>query len=242
MERIDQHRPGKNKWFGFILLLIGGGLLLRQMNLAIPDWIFSWKTLLIAIGIFIGIGSNFQRPAWFILILIGGIFLIEDLVPGLQWHHYAWPLVLILLGIFMIFRPGRHRWRNWQQWGSNDDVSTSAEKFTNEDVFDYTTFFGSLQKNVLTKHFRGGEAVTVFGGTELNFIQADIEGKVVLEVTQIFGGTKLILPAHWQVQSEMTSIFGGIEDKRPTQAAVDPGKILILKGTSIFGGIEIVSY
>ena len=37
----------------------------------------------------------------------------------------------------------------------------------------------------------------MFGGAEINFMQADIQGRVELEVNQVFGGTKLIVPAHW---------------------------------------------
>ena len=62
------------------------------------------------------------------------------------------------------------------------------------------------------------------------------------EGTQIFGGTKIIVPAHWEVKSDMTAIFGGIDDKRAPSPTVDHSKVLVLDGTSIFGGIELVSY
>lgn len=95
----------------------------------------------------------------------------------------------------------------------------------------------------MNKNFKGGEATSVFGGTELNLMQADINGHVVFELTQIFGGAKLILPAHWEIKSEIVNIFGGVEDKRPVQSVTnDPNKVIVLKGTSIFGGIEIRSY
>ena len=43
----------------------------------------------------------------------------------------------------------------------------------------------------------------------------------------------------------MVAIFGGVEDKRPQLAdtsTVNPNKVLVLKGTCIFGGIDIKSY
>jgi hypothetical protein len=41
----------------------------------------------------------------------------------------------------------------------------------------------------------------------------------------------------------MTSIFGGIEDKRPaTMIKENPEKTLVIDGTSIFGGISIQCY
>lgn len=64
-----------------------------------------------------------------------------------------------------------------------------------------------------------------------------------MELTTIFGGTKFIVPSNWTVKSEAVTIFGGLEDKRNTQTLIDnPDKILLLKGTVIFGGIEIKSF
>jgi predicted membrane protein len=61
-------------------------------------------------------------------------------------------------------------------------------------------------------------------------------------VVQVFGGTKIIVPANWTVHSEMVAIFGGIEDKRPPQLNVAAEKVLVIVGTSLFGGIDIKSF
>jgi hypothetical protein len=65
---------------------------------------------------------------------------------------------------------------------------------------------------------------------------------VKLEVTQVFGGTKIVIPANWTVHSEMVAIFGGIEDKRLQSNEPTPDKVLIIEGTSVFGGIDIRSF
>lgn len=84
----------------------------------------------------------------------------------------------------------------------------------------------------------------MFGGTELNLMQADIEEKATLEITQVFGGTKLLVPAHWEIKSEIVAVLGSVEDKRPVQPNVssEPAKTLVLVGTVVFGGIEIKSF
>lgn len=107
---------------------------------------------------------------------------------------------------------------------------------------DVTSIFGSIKKTVYSKQFRGGDIVSLFGGAEVNLMQADFEGTIVIEMVQIFGGAKLIIPPHWQVQPNMTAVFGGIDDKRPPQANYDSTKKVILNGTTFFGGIEIRSY
>ncbi|HEX6891115.1 MAG TPA: hypothetical protein VF141_10480, partial [Chryseolinea sp.] len=83
-----------------------------------------------------------------------------------------------------------------------------------------------------------------FGGVEINLTQADITGRVPIEIVQIFGGTKLIVPSHWKIDTEeVVSVFGGLNDKRQVQNTVmDPSKVLVLKGTTFFGGIDIKSF
>lgn len=111
-----------------------------------------------------------------------------------------------------------------------------------EDYADFTSVFGGVEKNIFSKNFRGGDIVNIFGGTSLNLSQADIQGTAVLEMTQVFGGTSLVIPPDWEVKSEMTAIFGGMEDKRDTRHEPNAEKTLIIKGTSIFGGIELKNF
>jgi predicted membrane protein len=249
MEKYPARRTSGHIWLGFLLLIIGGSLVIRELHVALPYWLFTWKTLLITIGIFIGIRSGFHGASWILLILIGSLFLLlQDLLPWLNWHPFGWanglsgwPLGFILIGLFLIFRP-RRSWRRSNEWNWKDYGEASEAKFSNENFVDHTAVFGSVEKTILSKDFHGGNLTSFFGGTELNLIQADINGKVILDVTAIFGGTKLIVPSNWEIKSELVAVFGGIEDKRPAQSTANPEKVLILKGTTIFGGIEIVSY
>jgi len=78
----------------------------------------------------------------------------------------------------------------------------------------------------------------------LDLTQADITDKVVIRIEEVFGGTKLIVPPDWVVQNEIDGVFHGVEDKRNynRSATVNSNKILILRGTCVFAGIEIRSY
>ena len=74
-------------------------------------------------------------------------------------------------------------------------------------------------------------------------MKADIQNPIVLEVNNVFAGTKLIVPSNWDVKNEVTVVFGGVEDKRTINTGIpDPEKIMILKGTCVFGGIEVTNY
>ena len=114
---------------------------------------------------------------------------------------------------------------------------------TDGEFIEVNAVFGSAKKNIFSKNFKGGEINCFMGGAEIDLTQADIQGPVIIEANQVFGGTKLVIPPHWDIKMEVTSVFGGIEDKRKTIATqVDFNKVLIIKGSNVFGGMEIKSY
>jgi predicted membrane protein len=238
----ENNRSGR-VFGGLIVVAVGAIFLARETGFYLPRWIVSWEMLLIAIGLFLGFRHSFKNYTWLVLILIGSVFLIDDIYPYADLGDYAWPLIIIGVGLFMIFKPTKkHRDRNRRGW----ENSIKADQTFADDYIDSTVIFGSIKKNVISKNFRGGDTTTIFGGTEINLTQADVTGRIMIDMTQIFGGTKLIVPPHWKIQSEdLVSIFGGMEDKRPQVAdpsIVDPNKVLVLHGTCIFGGIEIKSF
>jgi hypothetical protein len=96
----------------------------------------------------------------------------------------------------------------------------------------------------MSKNFKGGEVTSVFGGSNIDLMHADIQDQAVLKVSVAFGGLKLIVPPHWDVQLGVSNLAAGIDDKRYGQQAntQSPEKRLILTGTVLFGGIEITSY
>jgi predicted membrane protein len=207
--------------------------------------------------LFIGLKHRFRGAAWFIILLVGAAFLYHKIYPDVQIKQYIWPGILILIGAFLIFRPRKCNWDKKEtdpkkpesdfvfemKAGLGDTGSYSSQKDYKEDFVDSTSFFGGAKKNIISKNFKGGDLVNIFGGTELDLTRADFHGTAIIELTTIFGGTKLVVPSNWTVRSEAVTIFGGMEDKRNMESLVDnPEKTLVLKGTVIFGGIEIKSF
>lgn len=240
-------------WTGLFIILIGVAALLNASIPDLPYWLFSWQMFLISLGLFIGLKHGFRGSAWLILIVIGSAFLLRDFFPDLALRRYFWPLALIAVGGFIILRPRRKSWEQCVRkdnktatgtgTGNTDNFMGSDETWSKDDFIDSTSIFGGDKKNILSKDFKGGDIVNIFGGTELNLTQADINGKVTIEITTLFGGTKLIVPSNWEVKSEVVPVFGGVEDKRTLSAITgNSDKILLLKGTVIFGGIEIKSF
>jgi predicted membrane protein len=253
MEENEQNypkRPHRRIWPGILILLAGALLLAREMKADVPDWIFTWPTLLIGIGVIIGFQHGFRNIAWLLLIAAGSFLLVDRQMPELHLHRYIYPILLIFLGLFFIFRrrneyhyAQRQEWKNsWRNSWRNMQNATNINTDDGE-YLDSTSIFGGVKKIILSKNFKGGDITCFMGGAEIDLSQADIQGSVLLDVTQIFGGTKLVIPGNWNVKTQITSIFAGIEDKRMAQSTIaDPNKTLVLDGTSIFGGIEITSY
>ncbi len=98
---IQQHK-GRTT-VGAIILIIGTLLLIDQFNLAfIPDWIFSWPMILVAVGIYSGVKHNFQKSFAFIMIFLGVAFLFTENINDAD--RVVWPVIIIAAGSWMVFR------------------------------------------------------------------------------------------------------------------------------------------
>ncbi len=264
-QRRLERRTGKSRLFsGLMLLIVGGALLLQKMSHPFPDWVFTWPMILILLGVFTGIRKKFRDNKWLIMVAIGGLALAGEINPAWDAKEYSVPVIIIGIGLLFLFRSRRtedcdpddmrNRFRRrFDGFGDRFDDRFNNEKknFSNttynstgstEDMLDVVSIFGGTKKIITSKDFRGGEITSFLGGTELNLTQAEINGRVELDITNILGGTKLIVPSHWDIKPETVSVFGSIEDKRNLIGGVDPTKVLVLKGSSVFGGIEIRSF
>ncbi len=266
------NRSGK-VWAGLIIVGVGSLLLLNNIGLNLPSWIFHWSNILILIGLFIGFKHNFKNGSGLILIIIGSFFTLKEAFEDTyNFDKIGWPALIIALGLFLILKPkssfnhkekwGRRRRERWERtkdgWkdklGEHDpyianpaedpNLNPNAEKKTSSnDYIDSVNVFGGSHQTIYSKNFKGGEITAVFGGCDLNLTQADFEGEVTIDITAIFGGCKIIVPPGWQVKSEVTAIFGGLDDKRSILPSPEgPTKLIIIKGIAMFGGVDIRNY
>ncbi|MCX6628601.1 MAG: DUF5668 domain-containing protein [Candidatus Solibacter sp.] len=85
-----------------------------------------------------------------------------------------------------------------------------------EGVLNEYAIFGGVERKVTTNDFRGGHASAMFGGIELR------------------------IPQNWIVVAQVAAIFGGLGNKCVQPNADRPGvKRLYIKGSAIFGGVEV---
>jgi len=254
--RSEFHHGNGHIWTGALLLIIGGVALAKSLGVAMPEWLFTWQMLLIVIGLFIGLKKGF-RGGWFVPVIIGGAFLLNEYVWHGQMYKHLWPLILIVVGLAFVFKPKKKNWHCYDE-KKNTAMTTETTPLTDtpvtppppdtavpgaDDYIDITAIFGGTEKTVLSKNFKGGSVTNVFGGSEINLSQADIHGTVILDITAIFGGATLVVPSNWVVKSDAALIFGGISDKRSVSGYSETvSKNLVIKGTILFGGMEIKSF
>ncbi|MDQ8003205.1 MAG: LiaF-related protein [Pedobacter sp.] len=264
MENINNkemvNRSGK-VWAGLLIAGIGSLLLLRNFGLDIPGWIFRWNVLFIIIGLFVGVRNNFRNSAWFVMVLIGSYFTLEDIFRGYDMRNIIFPIMLLALGLFLILKPkntsgykkNKHKFQK-DRYNRFEDVNPLGQdpnaptgntdaNFNANDYIESVNVFGGSNQVIYSKNLKGGEITAVFGGGDINLTQADFDGQVILDVTAIFGGVKIVVPATWQIKSEVTAIFGGVDDKRAIYPAGEQAnKLVIIRGTVLFGGVEFKSY
>ncbi len=264
------NRSGK-VWAGLFIIGVGVVLLLNNVGLNFPHWLFRWSTLLVVIGLFIGIKHNFRNNAWIILVLIGSYFTLQEALNiDFNFTKVTLPIIFVCLGLFLILRPKNssfraerckrksERWNRKFDKGFEDPISTDVaieqqvstdqkayteQKASNSsDYLDSVNVFGGSHQTIYSKNFKGGEVVAVFGGCDVNLTQADFEGEIEIDITAIFGGCKIIIPPGWQVKSEVTAIFGGLDDKRSVQPMEGQRKLVVIRGVAMFGGVDIRNF
>lgn len=248
------HRRGKIAG-GLGIVFFGVVYLLKQLGYHIPDYLLSWQMILIVIGIVVLIKHKFSKFHGYLMIIIGKLFLWAEWYPNLINVKIIIPVAIILVGLAVVFlsnkKFGKHHRRkqrftreNWKQIHEAQQRGFSYYKYNEDDFIDSVSFFGGITKTIVSKTFKGADIVSFFGGTDINLAQADFQGRIVIDVTNIFGGTTLTIPNNWEVISEVASIFGAFEDKRPQyqRETGEESKVIILRGTCMFGGIEVNSF
>ena len=221
---------------GLILLIVGGFLLLGNLGFIPGDiyhTFFRWPSLLILVGIFQLIRKEYGSGL--IVISVGTFFLLPHVMDDFHYRDMFrfWPVLLIIAGVVFLFGK-KSRGAN-AKWFSSE---------SRDDIIEVVSIFGGGVTRNNSDNFKGGEVTCIFGGEEINLQNSRLSPEgAVIDVTTVFGGTKITVPRDWNVRVEMISIFGGFADKRMYESEHgDETKTLIIKGSAIFGGGELRNF
>jgi predicted membrane protein len=223
---------------GLLFIFIGALLLLRLTNINlpfdIPSFLFTWPMILIAFGLFFVITRE-NRTTGIILLAIGTVFLLKfELDVSMRVIlQFAIPVILLIAGITLLF-PRTYRKKKRVFTREINDMDNNLEA---------VHILSGGTRIIKSENFTGGEVVCILAGSEIFFKETNLaKGVNILNVTCIFGGCEIYVPDEWIIRTETTTIFAGVEDKRHninSGLQPDPDKVLTIKGTLLFSGLEI---
>ncbi len=230
MKEKTKHRgPSAQLVVGFVIVALGVVFLLQTLGLADFSNLTVWiPSLIVLLGVWILIASRFTNWGGALILIVFGSIAQLAALDIISWSNVwrLWPLALVIVGLVIIIDRARG------QDGSNTNGNEYLKLFA--------MFSGNSQRST-AQSFEGGDLTAVFGGVELDITDVQVaEPPAIIHVFAMFGGMEIKASPDTLIQTHITPIFGGFEDKRRQRKAL-PGESaeIIIRGTALFGGIEI---
>jgi hypothetical protein len=111
-----------------------------------------------------------------------------------------------------------------------------------DDEFDLVTIFDSVEFRSTAPQLRRGSSLTWYGGGTIDLRGASLDPTGAdLGIRAIFGGLRLVVPATWRVETDVTAMFGGLADVRDQDLVETDAPVLHVRGFAVFGGVAIMS-
>lgn len=215
--------------YGLFCLLLGGLWLMHTLEIIpwrIDDYLFSWRFLLVVIGMFIVIKDS--KSIFGLLVLSTGaistVTYFWHLPDG--WENFLPPIALIIVGLIFLLRPDPER-----------------EKFDVNDanVLNRATVFSKSEYKVNCTLFKGGYLSAMFGSNVVDFSGAHLgKENVILHCVSTFGNNKIIIPQGWDVTFKNRNIIGSTDDIRTINSGIEKEGVLEITGNNFFGKLTIV--
>ncbi len=162
-----------------------------------------------------------------------------------RFWELIWPAIIVFIGARLIMQTQGRR-RDAQPAAPSFGATAARPTTSGNGRVSLCSVFGNSQRASSDKPFRGGDMISIVGGTRLDLRQATIEpgGEAVINVFTIMGGHEIWVPPGWTVVSEVIPVLGSVEDKRlpsidSTPAPGDAQPRLVLQGLVILGGLIV---
>lgn len=175
------------------------------------DYLEWWPVALIAMGL-----ANLPARRWgsaAVLILLG-VFFLSPIEP---WRIIGlWPLQITVAGVILMIQ---------------------GLKKQSSGAFRALAVMGANVSTIGSQEFRGGQAVAVMGGCDIDLSSARLVDGAVIDILAFWGGVEVKVPSGVRVVNQVIPILGGVEDK--TTAPGENAPRLILRGSVIMGGAGV---
>ena len=219
---------------GILVVLLGVGFLLQNVTDFEIDWGVVWPVALIVLGV---VSLPSARWVGVVLVVVGAVFLVDNLdIIDVDIGDF-WPVVLVVVGLCILFG-GRSRWPRGGGRPSQPANTSSADAASPSDVLDASALFGAVERQVVSRAFRGGKVSATFGSAEIDLRGAALAGDgAALHVETVFGSAEFLVPDDWAVNVQTSELFGSAEVKRRQPSS--PAGTLTITGSCTFGSITV---
>lgn len=225
---------------GAIVIIVGLFLLLNNLNLGswFPDWLFGWPTILIIIGLVIGVNSQFQKKSAIILLIIGGASLISRMMRS-DFGSVTVPIIIISLGIYFIMSKRKppivppsdpippHTPYDWDK-----RVNIPTENSTDVPTSDPAS-------KPFNEHYSSSQQASpdpqAFGDKEHRSFHQSFEDS--LNLNSIFASQKKVIYSKHFRGGNLTNVFGSIE---LDLTKADIQQAIVIDTFQLFGSARII--
>ena len=219
----------KSIMWGLVLIAVGvilGGNAAGLFDINV--FFDGWWTLFIIVPCAIGfITEKGERIGNLIGIFVGVLLLLacQDVINYDMFWKLLVAAIVIIIGLAMIFK-------NVFSHKINEEISKLNANLDGEEI---SAVFSGQNVDMKGETFKGKKLSAVFGGLKLDLRKAKIEEDVVINASAVFGGIDILVPDDVIVKVQSNSIFGGVKSKHNG----DKGHTIYVKGSAVFGGIEV---
>ena len=225
-----------SKIIGGIALLTFGIVWALELLNVISISLEGWWALFVIVPCFVNIFNDRHKSGAIIGFGIGILLLLaaRGIIPWNDIWKYMLCIAAVVWGFSLLFFNKKNSCgRNCHIDGEPHPVVLDGNKMHKIDVT-----FGKQEYSLDGQPFSGADVHTSFGFVSLDLRHADILDGAVIRVDCSFGGIQIRVDKGVCVKNDIDTTFAGIDCDCCTQPA-DGNKILYLKGSCTFGGIEI---
>jgi hypothetical protein len=225
----------------FGLLVMGLGVLFTLDNLDLVragDVLRWWPALVLGYGLMRLTGAGGHRNVvGGALFTAAGTLLMLRAAGALDFEPWDfWPVILVLVGLSMVSRAFQRAHPPDGAPAAGGDPAAGSDPAA---AFHTIAFWAGIERKVTSREFRGGDVTAVMGGAEIDLRGARMQGDhAVVDVTALWGGVELFVPADWRVSIEALPLLAGIEDSSHPPAGEVRGH-LVVRGVVLMGGLEV---
>ncbi len=214
--------------FGLLFVAVGVVYGLQELGMITDIGLTAnviFPIIMIVVGLII-LFNNHNIIFGGILTFLGFVNLLNDWYP--QLNKIIFPGILVIIGIEILLG------------GIFKRIARPRDNFSidNNDEINAIAVLGGVEKQVVSKNFKGGKVDAFLGGIVLDLTEIKLTSDAIIDVNAFMGGVEIKLPSNIRIRSDVNGFLGGVEIKRRS-IETNGEYILILRGTAILGGIEV---